>query len=89
MSEVNISGVNQSVESIFLNYAVTKLDSLCERIVTCVSKLTPEQIWMRGTEHQNAVGNLALHLNGDPLPGAKMPCVALRRRGGGQIEKVL
>jgi uncharacterized damage-inducible protein DinB len=60
-----MSDVNQAVESIFLNCAATKLDKLCERIVTCMSKLTPEQIWMRGTENQNAVGNLALHLNGN------------------------
>jgi uncharacterized damage-inducible protein DinB len=54
-----------SVESLFLNHAAGKLDKLCERIATCCAKLTPDQIWMRGTENQNAVGNLALHLNGN------------------------
>ena len=54
-----------TIETDFLNCAAEKLDQLCERIETCLGKLTPEQIWMRGTENQNAVGNLVLHLNGN------------------------
>jgi uncharacterized damage-inducible protein DinB len=49
----------------FLNCSAEKLAELCGRIETCLGKLTPEQIWMRGTENQNAVGNLVLHLNGN------------------------
>ncbi len=33
--------------------------------------------------------HIALYLNRDPLPGAKMPRIALRRRVGGPIEKNL
>lgn len=54
-----------TIETNFLNYAAEKLNQLCGRIETCLGKLTPEQIWMRGTENQNAVGNLVLHLNGN------------------------
>ncbi len=54
-----------TVEADFLNCAAEKLDELCGRIETCLGKLTPEQIWMRGSENQNAVGNLVLHLNGN------------------------
>jgi hypothetical protein len=54
-----------TIESNFLNYAAEKLDQLAGRIETCLGKLTPEQIWMRGAENQNAVGNLVLHLNGN------------------------
>ena len=54
-----------TIESNFLNYAAEKLDQLAGRIDTCLGKLTPEQVWMRGTENQNAVGNLVLHLNGN------------------------
>ena len=53
------------IETDFLNCAAEKLAELCGRIETCLGKLTPEQIWMRGTENQNAVGNLVLHLNGN------------------------
>lgn len=35
------------------------------RIETCFHKLTDDQIWMRGSETQNAAGNLALHLAGN------------------------
>ncbi len=38
---------------------------LLSRIETCVAKLTPEQIWSRGAESENAVGNLLLHLSGN------------------------
>ena len=32
---------------------------------TCLGKLTDEQIWSRGGAHENAVGNLVLHLCGN------------------------
>lgn len=35
------------------------------RIDACLAKLTDEQIWARGGEHENAVGNLVLHLCGN------------------------
>jgi hypothetical protein len=52
-------------ESLFLDNAAKTLGTLCLRIAICVSKLTPDQIWMRGAENQNAAGNLVLHLNGN------------------------
>ncbi|HXP87393.1 MAG TPA: DUF1572 family protein [Bryobacteraceae bacterium] len=54
-----------TVESLFLDHAAKELGTLCERIATCIAKLTPDQIWMRGAENQNAAGNLLLHLNGN------------------------
>src|SRR5260370_14171241 len=54
-----------TIEADFLNCSIEKLTELCGRIETCLGKLTPEQIWMRGAENQNAVGNLVLHLNGN------------------------
>ena len=54
-----------TIETDFLNCSAEKLAELCGRIETCLGKLTPEQIWIRGTENQNAVGNLVLHLNGN------------------------
>ena len=49
----------------FLNCSAEKLAELCRRIETCLGKLSPDQVWMRGTENQNAVGNLVLHLTGN------------------------
>jgi uncharacterized damage-inducible protein DinB len=31
----------------------------------CVGKLSPEQVWGRGSDNQNAIGNLILHLSGN------------------------
>ncbi len=36
-----------------------------ERINTCLDRLTAEQIWWRGAEASNAIGNLVLHLSGN------------------------
>jgi uncharacterized damage-inducible protein DinB len=54
-----------TTESEFLSYSVTKLRQQSEQIETCVAMLTPEQVWQRGGESQNAVGNLLLHLTGN------------------------
>ena len=54
-----------TIEANFLHCAAEKLAELYPRIETCLGKLTPDQVWMRGTENQNAVGNLVLHLNGN------------------------
>ena len=49
----------------FLNYSTEKLELYLDRIETCVDKLTPEQVWARQSENENAVGNLILHLDGN------------------------
>ncbi len=52
-------------EEIFLKFSADKLDQLSGRIQDCLAKLTEEQIWMRNTENENAIGNLVLHLCGN------------------------
>lgn len=54
-----------SVETLFLNASVQKLRTLTDRIAICLGKLNDEQIWSRGHENENAVGNLVLHLTGN------------------------
>jgi Protein of unknown function (DUF1572) len=54
-----------TAESEFLSFSVAKLLQLMGRIETCVEKLNPDQLWKRGGDNQNAVGNLLLHLNGN------------------------
>src|SRR5579862_9812225 len=51
--------------AIFLDYSARKLEQYLSRIVDCCGKLTDEQIWMRGGDHENSVGNLLLHLSGN------------------------
>jgi uncharacterized damage-inducible protein DinB len=45
--------------------SVRRLGELVPRIETCLAKLTPEQVWARGGENENAIGNLVLHLCGN------------------------
>jgi uncharacterized damage-inducible protein DinB len=52
-------------EEEFLRFSAEKLAQLFGRIETCVGKLTPEQIWTRAADNDNAVGNLVLHLAGN------------------------
>ncbi len=54
-----------SFESTFCSCTADKLAEFSERIETCVGKLTPEQIWARHGENENAIGNLMLHLEGN------------------------
>ena len=50
---------------IFLDYSARKIEQLSERMVTCLGKLSQDQIWQRGTAAENAIGNIILHLAGN------------------------
>ncbi len=53
------------MEAIFLKFSADKLEQLAGRIEVCLQKLDENQVWMRGNENQNAIGNLVLHLCGN------------------------
>ena len=52
-------------DRIFLDCSVQRLRELMNRIETCLTALTFEQVWTRGGENENAAGNLVLHLAGN------------------------
>ena len=54
-----------TAESVFLDVSIRKFELFLSRIRDCVGRLTNDQIWMRHGEHENAVGNLMLHLSGN------------------------
>ncbi len=54
-----------SPEQIFLDFSARKLEQLAGRIEDCLGRLSYEQVWARGGDHENAVGNLVLHLCGN------------------------
>ncbi len=54
-----------TTESEFARVSAATLDQLCGRIEACVAKLEPAQVWARGGDQQNAIGNLILHLSGN------------------------
>jgi len=49
----------------FLDYSVEKLQQMSGRIEACLTTLTADQVWTRGAENENAIGNLVLHLCGN------------------------
>ena len=54
-----------ALDRMFADFSAKKLRQMAQRIETCLAKLTPEQIWARGSENENAIGNLVLHLCGN------------------------
>ncbi|MFB3906116.1 MAG: DinB family protein [Acidobacteriota bacterium] len=54
-----------TLEKIFLDFSVRKLGLLSSRLTDCLGRLSHEQVWSRGGESENAVGNLVLHLCGN------------------------
>src|SRR5580658_6677517 len=57
--------VPMSVESLFLQFPADKLGEFTDHIEICLGKLSADQIWARGSQKENAVGNLVLHLTGN------------------------
>ena len=54
-----------AIDRLFLNFSSSKLRELLSRIEACLEKLNDDQVWARGGENENAVGNLVLHLCGN------------------------
>src|SRR2546426_1005602 len=54
-----------TVGSVFVDYSIRKFEQLLPRIRECVGRLDQKQIWMRHGDHENAVGNLLLHIAGN------------------------
>jgi hypothetical protein len=50
---------------LFLSHSTKKLTQMTGLIETCVRRLDADQIWNRGGDTQNSIGNLVLHLCGN------------------------
>ena len=53
------------IHRLFLDCSVRRLELSLSRIEACLGKLSEEQVWARGSENENAIGNLVLHLAGN------------------------
>jgi uncharacterized damage-inducible protein DinB len=49
----------------FLSYAARRMQMSKNEIARCVAKLSEEQLWQRGGDHENSIANLLLHLQGN------------------------
>ncbi len=54
-----------TTESAFVDWSIRKLNQQNDRVQSCLLRLTDEQMWWRGGENENAIGNLILHLCGN------------------------
>jgi hypothetical protein len=54
-----------TVESLFLDHSVRKLEQMEQMIQDRLPRFTPQQIWHKGKNEENSVGNLILHLCGN------------------------
>jgi len=54
-----------AVAADFLDVSCRRLDMMTECFEACLRKLSYEQVWQRQGAHENAVGNLVLHLCGN------------------------
>ena len=53
------------IAALFLSFSCTKLDQMTGHLAACLGRLSDAQIWQRGGAHENAIGNLVLHLCGN------------------------
>jgi uncharacterized damage-inducible protein DinB len=82
----------------FLDFSRRKLRMLASRIEACLRELSEEQVWARGGENENAIGNLALHLCGNVrqwvvagvggLPDVRQRDAEFAARGGAGIPEL-
>ena len=54
-----------TLDRLILDFSARKLQELMSRISDCLGPLSDDQIWARGGENENAIGNLVLHLAGN------------------------
>jgi len=57
--------IMSETDRLFVECSIRRLQEMVPRIETCLGKLTPEQVWARGGENENAIGHLVLHLCGN------------------------
>ncbi len=57
--------MDNTVAGLFSDYSCRKLEDMTRCMDACLSRLTVAQIWERHGVHENAVGNLVLHLCGN------------------------
>jgi hypothetical protein len=62
---VNTSGSSAGLAHAVVHAAAEELNDCFRMLKHCVSQLSEDQLWHRPTSHQNAIGNLLLHLQGN------------------------
>jgi uncharacterized damage-inducible protein DinB len=53
------------ISEVFLSASVKRMQLSEDDINRCLNKLSDEQMWCRGGDHENSIANLLLHLEGN------------------------
>ncbi len=53
------------ISELFLTAAVRRMQLSEDDINRCLDRLSDEQMWSRGADHENSIANLLLHLEGN------------------------
>jgi uncharacterized damage-inducible protein DinB len=90
--------MEDALHRLFLDCSVRRLELSLSRIEACLEKLSEEQVWARGSENENAVGNLVLHLSGNVrqwivsgvggAPDTRERDGEFSARGGGSVSEL-
>jgi len=56
---------NDAVAASFLAFSAKRMKLSQDEVSRCLDKLNEEQIWHRGGDYENSIGNLLLHLEGN------------------------
>jgi hypothetical protein len=59
------NSLSHELITLFLSATVTRMQLSEADINRCVDRLSEEQIWSRGGDHENSIANLLLHLEGN------------------------
>jgi uncharacterized damage-inducible protein DinB len=55
----------EEIAAVFLSASVKRMQLSEDDIHRCLEKLSDEQMWHRGGDHENSIANLLLHLEGN------------------------
>lgn len=88
----------ENIAELFLTFSHERLRLFRARITDCLGRLSEDQIWARGSENENAIGNLVLHLCGNArqwigtgvlgMPDIRERYSEFEARGGGSKEEL-
>jgi uncharacterized damage-inducible protein DinB len=57
--------MHSELPGLFIGYSVRRLELVSKNVEECLTKLSDGQVWHRHAHHENAIGNLILHICGN------------------------
>ena len=60
-----MSELQEKIATGFREQSCARLTEMVNQLESCVGRLSDERVWQRGGDHENAIGNLILHLCGN------------------------